>query len=220
MSLNINEIFNSLDGEVNAFDGIGQPTTFIRLQGCNLNCAWCDTKYAQLPYSTISAVMSIEQIVQNKLLRKKITITGGEPLLQPKVWDLMEALRAKGYMITLETNGSIVPPKEFSSSSLMVRWVVDYKMPSSGMEKHMKPEIFERLNSWDVVKFVVKDMMEYRAAKVLLPKCRAKRVVSPLLPDTCPGAEVPGWAHTLAQQVAEDGEMHFSLQLHKVLGIK
>ena len=43
-SLNVVEIFDSIDGE-----GIrtGMPVTFIRLAGCNLRCFYCDTFYAQ-----------------------------------------------------------------------------------------------------------------------------------------------------------------------------
>ena len=38
------EIFTSLQGE-----GVlmGTPTTFVRFEGCNLDCQWCDTKYAR-----------------------------------------------------------------------------------------------------------------------------------------------------------------------------
>ena len=47
--LNVQAIFNSIDGEANGFGGAGELTTFIRLKGCNLSCSYCDTKYAQSP---------------------------------------------------------------------------------------------------------------------------------------------------------------------------
>ena len=46
-NLMVQAIFRSLDGEENGYAGAGQPSVFIRLRGCNLRCAYCDTAYAQ-----------------------------------------------------------------------------------------------------------------------------------------------------------------------------
>jgi 7-carboxy-7-deazaguanine synthase len=101
-TLKINEIFYSLQGE-----GLrqGEPTLFIRLSGCNLNCTFCDTKYAWEK----GRHMSLEQIRDSVVSLKKrhlfswICLTGGEPLLQD-IRPLARILKEEGYKIQLETN--------------------------------------------------------------------------------------------------------------------
>ena len=98
----INEIFYSLQGEGN---WAGLPNIFIRTTGCNLRCSYCDTKYA---YDS-GEEMSIETILDNISIYpcKYICITGGEPLLQNEIMNLINALLKRKYYICLETNGSI-----------------------------------------------------------------------------------------------------------------
>ncbi len=84
------EIFSSINGEgVRA----GQLAVFVRMQGCNLNCAYCDTKWANEADARFHWT-STEEIVE--LLRsmeiKNVTITGGEPLLQEHISELLETL--------------------------------------------------------------------------------------------------------------------------------
>ena len=103
--MKIRSIFTSVDGEINDFHQ-GRLSVFVRLAGCNLNCSYCDTKYAQ----SIKAgtEKSISEIVSNvcKFNLDKVTITGGEPLLQAdEVKILIKELSTKGKKITIETNG-------------------------------------------------------------------------------------------------------------------
>lgn len=101
-TLKINEIFYSLQGE-----GLrqGEPTLFIRLSGCNLECDFCDTKYAWEKGSNLS----LDQIgTKIASLRKRhsfswICLTGGEPLLQ-KIQSLVRMLKEEGFKIQVETN--------------------------------------------------------------------------------------------------------------------
>ena len=105
MSLRIVSIFDSVDGEANAFAGAGQPSTFIRLAGCNLRCSFCDTKYS---YGD-GLEMGLDQAVEQVRL-PHVTITGGEPLLQAAdVRTLCQALVVGGKTVTIETNGTIRP---------------------------------------------------------------------------------------------------------------
>jgi len=104
MTYQINEIFQSIQGE-GKFSG--QLVTFIRLQGCNLRCAFCDTKKA---WSKINNPMNHEEIVEevNRLSNycPYVVITGGEPL----IWDLeplIDELKNNYYLVHLETNGTI-----------------------------------------------------------------------------------------------------------------
>lgn len=158
--LNIYSIFSSIDGEVNHFHQ-GRVTTFIRMAGCNLNCAYCDTRYARRGSAgrlleEASVIKSIEKHPANK-----VTITGGEPLLQRReVHSLAIKLNSKGYIVSVETNGSFAVRKVPWVKS----WVVDFKLPSSGMFRHMNEEAFEDLDSQDFVKFVIQEKADFEKA--------------------------------------------------------
>ncbi|RUM61474.1 MAG: 7-carboxy-7-deazaguanine synthase QueE [Persephonella sp.] len=98
------EIFNSIEGE-GSF--IGYPTTFIRLEGCNLRCEWCDTTYS---YDNKSfKLLSLKDILKEikRYKTKKVCITGGEPFLTPNLPFLLINLYKEGYYLIIETNGTI-----------------------------------------------------------------------------------------------------------------
>ena len=143
------EIFESIDGE-----GIraGYPVTFIRLHGCNLNCSYCDSRYAC--EGNDYKEMAIEEIMTEvrELGHTFITLTGGEPLIHPDVSYLIGALKSEKYKVNIETNGAV----DLGNIS---RWGViitlDYKCPSSGMEDKMLLSNFPMLRNKDVLKFVV-----------------------------------------------------------------
>ena len=102
MDIKISEIFTSIDGEVNYW-GQGKLTTFIRLYGCNLQCLYCDTKYS---WHGSFIQMPVREIVE-KITANKVTITGGEPLLQYKAVSELIGKIYKTKKISLETNGTI-----------------------------------------------------------------------------------------------------------------
>ena len=98
--MRISEMFKAVQGEG---PEVGTPTFFIRLSGCNLNCAFCDSKY-----HIDGKEMKIEDIVKEikKSKLKHITITGGEPTLQDnEIGKLIKQLPK--YIFSLETNGTI-----------------------------------------------------------------------------------------------------------------
>jgi len=186
--LNVCSIFNSIDGEYNCFDGAGQLTTFIRLKGCNLSCGYCDTAYSQSP--TPENWMTINEIIE-QVHFKKVTITGGEPLLQQEAVNklcvkLMWKHPIHYCKISIETNGSIKIDNTCRSKEVWenTRYVVDYKLPSSGMNKHMKDEVFQDLRQIDVIKFVIANDYDYKYAKDVIdnhPHWVAKKVFSPAI---------------------------------------
>jgi len=97
--MRINEIFYSVQGEID----VGEPSVFVRLSGCNLNCKFCDTKYHKNG-KTMTVVQVIKEI--KKYDCYNIVITGGEPTLQDKeVCELIDLLNDK-YYFTIETNGT------------------------------------------------------------------------------------------------------------------
>lgn len=177
-SLNVVEIFDSIEGE-----GIrtGMPVTFIRLAGCNLNCNYCDTKYAQ--NSTDGELISIDDIVK-KVRYKAVTITGGEPLLHEQpVIDLINKLNEEGHYINIETNGSIdILPFVLPVRAGSGFFTVDYKCPCSGMEDKMVSNNFVLMDESDVLKFVVantEDLATIRKFLTNYPSFKGVIYISP-----------------------------------------
>ena len=145
------ESFVSINGESTR---AGELAVFIRFKGCNLNCSYCDTKWANetnAEYKNMS-VNEICAFVKNTGV-KNVTLTGGEPLLQNDVENLIEALISQGNRVEIETNGSISLEK-FALLKNRPVFTMDHKLPSSNMEKYMCLENFEFLNEHDTVKFV------------------------------------------------------------------
>ena len=152
LSMNVIEIFASIDGEGKRQ---GCLTTFLRLHDCNIRCSYCDTLYSYGPQSTFES-MSIQAVADiiEQLGNHRITITGGEPLLQEQaVIELIDELTKRNpqYDFNIETNGTIVPSFQRDN----VWFTYDYKMPSSLAEDSMNLDIFKIATAEDIIKFVV-----------------------------------------------------------------
>ncbi len=114
--MKVSEIFASIQGEGRI---MGMPAAFVRLAGCNLNCEWCDTKYAW----NVGKEMTVDEIVSevNKIGLKDVVITGGEPLVQiDELSELVSKLYELGYVLHIETNGTIAMPREMESRFLLI----------------------------------------------------------------------------------------------------
>lgn len=99
------EIFESLQGEGY---NTGMPAIFIRLGKCNLACAWCDTDYLKFKMMNLHEILGCLKTYR----AKNIIITGGEPTIQPNLDILLDALKAQGYRLCIETNGlNPAPPQ-------------------------------------------------------------------------------------------------------------
>ncbi|MCL2499558.1 MAG: radical SAM protein [Defluviitaleaceae bacterium] len=154
---NVVEIFDSLEGEGKR---AGATATFIRLAGCNLRCGYCDTTHALDKNS--GTVMTLDEILDRiNPAYKRVTLTGGEPLLAAGVDDLVMGLLAKGCEVNIETNGSIDIKhfRERVTSGGVNRgglfFTIDYKLPSSGeCDKMLEANYFSLCES-DVIKFVL-----------------------------------------------------------------
>ena len=164
------EIFRSLQGEGVL---IGTPTVFIRLQGCNLHCEWCDTDYAKEG----GKEMSIEQILQEVGAQKTqfVCLTGGEPLLQKDSIRLMNKLLEKLYHVTLETNGSFSLDDVPCAENMLIS--MDIKCPSSGMQEKMMFENIELLSPADQLKFIVADTEDLKYAENIIKKYDIKSTI-------------------------------------------
>lgn len=155
------EIFRSLQGEGVL---IGTPTVFIRLQGCNLHCEWCDAGYAR----DGGKEMSVEQVLQkvDELKTQFVCLTGGEPLLQKDSIKLMNKLLEKLYHVTLETNGSLSLEDVPCAENMLIS--MDIKCPSSGMQEKMLFDNIELLSPADQIKFIVADNDDLKYAENIM----------------------------------------------------
>jgi 7-carboxy-7-deazaguanine synthase len=140
---------------------------------------------------------------------KKVLLTGGEPLMQPETTALIKLLIENGYAVQVETNGSFLPVPWFKG----VCWVVDYKLPSSGMEQVMAPlKRFEELadceQAW--VKFVIADWADYDRAKAVAGQLRGLDLAF----SACP----PLLHADLFEAMKRDGltGIFLSIQVHKL----
>lgn len=148
----VNEIFVSIEGE-----GIraGYPATFIRLYGCNLRCTYCDSMYSVLGGEfTRLTVDEVVDIVA-KFGFRKVTLTGGEPMMHQGTPRLIKQLTDSGYEVNVETNGSIYLGDFRDIANDKVVWTMDYKSISSGQSAAMDKGNLQQLRKQDVLKFVV-----------------------------------------------------------------
>jgi len=102
--LNINEVYASIQGEGLL---VGLPVIFVRFQGCNLRCPWCDQPSA-LPFSNENPTLLKDLLISlSHYPTKHVVLTGGEPLAQEGIVFLVEKLLSKGYFVQIETNGTL-----------------------------------------------------------------------------------------------------------------
>ncbi len=204
-SLIINEIFFSIQGESTY---AGRPCVFVRLTYCNLRCAYCDTAYA----FDEGLEMTIDEILQKvkSYNCNLVEITGGEPLLQENVYPLMKKLCDEEYEVLLETSGSI----DISNVDVRVKRIIDFKCPSSRMEKKNYWENIRYLKKDDEVKFVIGDRNDYEWTK--------KKITEYGLVDKCTvllssvyGAIEP---KVLTEWILEDKlDVRFQIQMQKYI---
>tara|TARA_X000001036_G_scaffold435812_2_gene477780 strand:+ start:627 stop:1268 length:642 start_codon:yes stop_codon:yes gene_type:complete len=161
MSLKINEIYYSIQGESSHS---GRPCIFIRLTYCNLRCTYCDTEYAFYEGSN----MTIDEIL--KYIKKwncnLVEVTGGEPLFQKECINLLNALINKSYEVLLETGGSL----PIGNVPKNVIKIIDFKCPSSGMEKKNLWSIVKDLQVHDEIKFVIGNKEDFEWSKNIINK--------------------------------------------------
>jgi 7-carboxy-7-deazaguanine synthase len=154
--LTINEVFYSIQGESTY---AGHPCVFVRLTACDLRCTWCDTAYAfhEGRKQTVDEVIAAVERHDCPL----VEITGGEPLLQEDVYELMSRLLAGGRTVMLETGGH----RPIDRVPAAVVKIVDVKCPGSGESDKNEWRNLDRLLPHDQVKFVVKDRTDYEFAR-------------------------------------------------------
>lgn len=159
------ERFVSINGEGAC---AGKLAAFIRFTGCNLRCGYCDTMWANVPGAAAKGETP-EQLAAwvRQTGVECVTLTGGEPVLQPLLPQLVELLlgepgpNERGLRVEIETNGAAdlgelaaLRARIGNAAPGELSFTVDWKLPSSGMEQQMLPANFRLLDTRDTVKFV------------------------------------------------------------------
>ena len=236
MNYNVVEHFISINGEgVKA----GELAVFVRFKGCNLNCEYCDTRWANTS-DVRSESMSIGQIVDEvcKSNINNVTLTGGEPLIQDGIEKLIAELLRREKYVEIETNGSVDVEKirhdvkkelinnmktrvfndiydEVEDDMSRLSMTVDYKVRTSGMEHFMKLHNYEVLSPQDTVKFVVSNVDDLMEAKEIIDKYRITEnchvYFSPVFGTIKPAQIVEFMKDNLINRV------RIQLQLHKYI---
>ena len=203
--LSVSEVFLSIQGEGSR---AGLPCAFVRLAGCNLRCAWCDTPYAWEGGESLSVDDVLGKVAS--LGCPRVEVTGGEPLAQPGAAELLRRLCDAGCETLLETNGSrdigVVDPR--------VARIVDFKCPSSGQAHANRWENVELLTDRDEVKLVLADRADYEFAHAMMVEHELRErcgvILSPVHGRLDPA--------DLAKWVLADGlDVRLGLQLHKII---
>lgn len=202
-TLKTTEIFASVQGE-----GLrqGEPTIFVRFSGCNLRCAFCDTKKAW----RVGRETPIEKIVEEvgRLRRASpaawVCLTGGEPLAQD-VGPLVRRFHAEGFRIQVETNGTFPP----------VRGVDWHTVSPKPPDYDVHPGFVKRARE---VKLVVCRTLTLDAVKTV------RESFPPAVPLILQPQSNAAWSKKKALKILRDAArsgltgIRVSVQLHKVYG--
>ncbi|WP_409069819.1 putative 7-carboxy-7-deazaguanine synthase QueE [Clostridium sp. FAM 1755] len=168
MDFKVVEKFISINGEGRR---CGQLAIFIRFAGCNLNCSYCDTAWANendVSYELVSSKNIYDYIKLQGI--KNVTLTGGEPLIQKRIVELLRIFsKDKELNVEIETNGSVLLDK-FLDIENSPSFTMDYKLPSSNMENRMVLDNFKYLANKDTVKFVSGSIEDLKKAKEIISK--------------------------------------------------
>jgi 7-carboxy-7-deazaguanine synthase len=203
-TLRVNEIYISLQGE-SSHQGL--LCTFVRLTGCHLRCSYCDSEHSFYEGSKLTVAEVVDRVVA--LGSKRVELTGGEPLLQPGVYPLMEALLAKGMTVMLETSGSI----DVREVPAAVQKIVDLKTPSSGESDRNDLRVLDSMNSNDELKFVIGSREDYDWARGMIQTHKLAERPYQLLFSAVHGKLT---AQALAEWIIADRlPVRFQLQQHK-----
>lgn len=213
--LKVNETFVSINGEG---PRSGQLAIFVRFAGCNLRCSYCDTSYSTDIETAQFEDMSVEEVFAIVVSTgiKNVVLTGGEPLTQPRdaMFHLIEKLISEGFQVDIETNGSIALPTRLSAVSGLC-FIMDYKLPSSGMESKMELNNFNLLTKYDVVKFVCGSERDLGRAFEIIERYKLDRLVKVYLSSVFGQIEPATIVDKLKEKKMNGPAVQ--LQIHKII---
>ncbi len=219
--MQITEIYKSLQGESTH---AGLPCVFVRLMGCNLRCAWCDSEYTFTGGHKMSPEEVLTEVERISPSGGLVEITGGEPMLQEReVVPLMQRLLDAKYTVLLETSGE--RPLEKVPATIIK--IVDVKCPHSGEPDTFRIENLDALQPHDEIKFVLSTRGDYEFARDFSAKHNLAAKVNAVLFSPAFRKDASGRrdaAHCLLNpqelaewMLADNVSARLGLQLHKFI---
>lgn len=186
MILTISEVVSNICSEGKF---AGYPTTYVKLQGCNLSCSYCNHKNTKRKRMSVQTIMNYIF----KMGNEHIIITGGEPLLQETIFVLVYDLVDRGYQVMIETNGSLQLEDTLYKRSYCYSMAI--KCPSSGMGNKNNYKNLGKLMAHDEVRFIIKDIEDYMFAKDIIKsyKTKANIVFIPLITEKNIARQLSQW---------------------------
>lgn len=213
MKYQVAEKFVSINGEGRR---AGQLAVFIRLKGCNLNCSYCDTAWANqqdTKFEWITEEEIYRYIKEQKV--KNVTLTGGEPLLSLNVRVLLERLAEDPELrVEIETNGSI-PLAPYTDIEHGPSFTMDYKLGESNMTDKMCLENFRHLKEKDTVKFVAGSIDDLKQAEEIIDQYHLTEKCSVYISPVFGKIEPKEIVAFMAERHMND--VNLQLQLHKFI---
>jgi 7-carboxy-7-deazaguanine synthase len=213
--ISVREAFYAIQGEGAR---AGEPSVFVRVAGCNLDCWFCDTDWQHGDKFTVDDVVALVARVSDPHLPRWVTLTGGEPCAAPAFDDLVAALRNAEYFVSVETNGTrwreglrschvVVSPKgkwEGAKAALDPKLAQLDKMPRPpvGWAREFKL-VIEADDTWDRVMAEVAALPFQPTHFFLQPRYDDRRA----------------W-ETAYRLCLAHPEFRLSLQIHKWLGVR
>jgi len=166
MSYSVKEIYLTIQGE--GFH-TGKHAVFCRFSGCNLwnglekdrkkaICSFCDTDFvgtdgingSKYPNAELLA-NEIDKVWDKNINEKFVVFTGGEPLLQLDK-PLVDLLHKKKFKVAIETNGTILPPKNIDWICVSPKQGADFNLKYGNElklvypQKGLEPKNFKHLD--------------------------------------------------------------------------
>ena len=207
----IAEVFFSIQGEGAT---PGAPAVFVRLQGCSVGCAWCDTKYSWDPEA--GQEVALDGLVEEAAAFpcRRSVITGGEPLESSLFAPLVQTLKARGFTLEVETSGTLPPPPV-----PVDQWNVSVKLAGSGVPeaRRINPEAIRQflgLGAW--WKFVVVDAADVAEVLRLAERFAIPREKILLMPEGIRREEILERSPWVWEECTRHG-FRYSPRLHILL---
>ncbi len=208
MTLRVAELFRSLQGEG---PSAGTPAHFLRLQGCDVGCRWCDTKYTwDASHGRDCTIAEAFGELRALGAAPLLVVTGGEPLTRPGVDRLLTAALGQWPRVEVETSGSAPPPLEHARLHYM--W--SPKLP--GVTEHWAGTWAHAARFMGDPRTTVKIVVAEGDDSAALEQIRAHELPRDrvmLMPEGLTDAAVRARALTLAELCLREG-LRLSPRLH------
>lgn len=202
----INEIFASIQGEGNF---LGLPCIFVRTQGCNLKCSFCDTKDTWGKNDAAKAMSATEVTSAVRATRKAagdhislVVLTGGEPCLQKDIQEVVDMLIITGFTVAMETNGTLETPAGIHWVTTSPKADANYKISPACRPNELKYVVTEDFNADEII---TEGIRQAYAGKIWLQ------------PE---GSDMQAMWKKCYDIAMKDSRLRVGVQLHKLMEVK